>query len=390
MNEVNFEKCFDNSYSYFREIQILTYLNQRNAPVPVLLKGSAKEKLITMEFVGENLYDQRNVLSFQNKLVISLDLIQAVYFIYELGILHYDIALRNLTSKDNELGKGSRVYVIDFTVSTSSNFKLQKPLWILPRFDKQHKVFADAISADWNKFFKFFNKNFPENFNEIIEVSRQNYENYWAENLNVERIQSPLSVIFHNVSFALEELFASNATEIKKYNLDKSIYGMRNIYDDTITKKKIEKIKDHIREISENSGGSVPTPVPLISSDTVSVKRLINVNNFIPLEKYERYIHMALLAILFYVADRGYFHNQISINDLDYYTGLFAGLTWITYLILLVTRSGFGLKAFNVILCLQLGYFFFRIFLETGKFALPMISSIITLVIMIRIVFLKS
>ena len=34
---------------------------------------------------------------FKNKLVVSLDLIQAVYSIYELGILHYDIALRNLT-----------------------------------------------------------------------------------------------------------------------------------------------------------------------------------------------------------------------------------------------------------------------------------------------------
>ena len=49
----NFEKSFDNSYSYFREIQILTYLNQRSAPVPLLLEGSSKEKIITMEFVGK-------------------------------------------------------------------------------------------------------------------------------------------------------------------------------------------------------------------------------------------------------------------------------------------------------------------------------------------------
>ena len=189
--KANFEKSFDNSYSYFREIQILTYLNQRSAPVPLLLEGFSKEKIITMEFVGENLYDQRNVLSFKNKLVVSLDLIQAVYSIYELGILHYDIALRNLTSK-NETGKGFRLYVIDFSVSTSSIFKLQKPLWILPRLDKQHKVFVDAISADWNNFFNFYDKKYPKDFNEIIEVSRQNYENYWVENLNVERIKWPV------------------------------------------------------------------------------------------------------------------------------------------------------------------------------------------------------
>ena len=118
--KANFEKRFDNSYSYFREIQILTYLNQRGASVPMLMEGFSKEKMITMEFVGENLYGQRNVLSFQTKLVVSLDLIQAVYSIYDLGIFHYDIALRNLTFKENETGKGSCLYVIDFSVSTSS------------------------------------------------------------------------------------------------------------------------------------------------------------------------------------------------------------------------------------------------------------------------------
>ena len=138
--KANFEKIFDNSYSYFREIQILTYLNQRNAPVPVLLEGIAKENTIKMEFVGENLHDQRDKLSFQKKLGLSLDLIQAVYSIYELGIFHYDVALRNLTFRENDTKKGIGLYVIDFSVSTSTIFKLQKPLWILPRLDKQHKV----------------------------------------------------------------------------------------------------------------------------------------------------------------------------------------------------------------------------------------------------------
>ena len=215
----------------------------------------------------------------------------------------------------------------------------------MPRLDKQHKVFVDAISADWNNFFNFYEKKYPKNFNEIIEVSRQNYENYWVENLNVERIKWPLSVIFHNVSFALEELFASNIIEIKKHNLGESIYGLRNIYDDTIVKRKIEKIKDHIQEISENIGGTVPTPVPLISTDNGSIEKFINENNYIALKKYERYIHMILLAAMFYFVDRGYSYNQISINDLDYYIGLFAVLTWIIYLILLATRKGFWIKS---------------------------------------------
>ncbi len=387
--KANFEKIFDNSYSYFREIQILTYLNQRNAPVPVLLEGLAKENTITMEFVGENLYDQRHNLSFQNKLTLSLNLIQAVYSIYELGILHYDIALRNLTFKENEPRRGFGLYVIDFSVSTSSIFKLQKPLWILPRLDKQHKVFVDAVSADWNNFFNFYNEKYPKNFNDIVEVSRLNYENYWVKNLNVERIKWPLSVIFHNVSFALEELFASNTTEIKKYKFGDSIHGMRNIYDDTIIKKKIEKIKEHIQEISEDIGGSIPTPVPLISALNASVDKSINENNDIALEKYERYIHMTLLATMFYFVDRGYFYNQISINDFDYYIGLLAVLTWVAYLISLPIRKGFKLKILNVLLCLQLIYFFFRIFLETDKFIFPLIGSIIAFIIIIRSFIIK-
>ena len=384
----NFEKSFDNSYSYFREIQILTYLNQRSAPVPVLLEGFAKEKIITMEFVGENLYDQRNILSFKNKLVVSLDLIQAVCSIYDLGIFHYDIALRNLTSK-NETGKGFRLYVIDFSVSTSSIFKLQKPLWILPRLDKQHKVFVDAISADWNNFFNFYDKKYPKDLNEIIEVSRKNYENYWVDNLYVERIRSPLSVIFHNVSFALEELFASNTAEIKKHNLGESIYGLRNIYDDTITKMKIENIKEHIQEISENIGVSVRTPVPSISTEFSSIEKLIDENNYNGLKKYEYRINIMFLATMFYFVDRGYSYNQIAISDIDYYIGLSAFLTWIIYLILLATRKGSRLRIFNVILCMQLGYFFFRIFLETDKFVFPLIGSIIAFIIAIRSFLIK-
>ena len=387
--KANFEKRFDNSYSYFREIQILTYLNQRGASVPMLMEGFSKEKMITMEFVGENLYDQRNVLSFQTKLVVSLDLIQAVYSIYDLGIFHYDIALRNLTFKENETGKDTRLYVIDFSVSTSSIFKLQKPLWILPRLDKQHRVFVDAIRADWNNFFNFYDMKYPQNSNEIIEISRQKYENYWVENLNVERLKSPLSVIFHNVSFALEELFASNTIEIKKNNLGKSIYELRNIYDDTIIKRKIEKIKEHIHEISENISGSVPTPVPSISTDNGSVEKSINERKYTALKKNEHAIHMIILATMFYFVDRGYTYNQISINDLDYYIGLFVVLAWGMYLILIAIRKGFELKVFNVILCAQLGYFFFRIFLETDKFIFPLISLTIAFIITIRSFLIK-
>ena len=40
-----------------------------------------------------------------------------------------------------------------------------------------------------------------------------------------------------------------------------------------LLKKKIEKIKEHIREISEKIGGSVATPVPLISTDNDSIEK---------------------------------------------------------------------------------------------------------------------
>ena len=98
---------------------------------------------------------------------------------------------------------------------------------------------------------------------------------------------------------------------------------------------------------------------------------------------------MVILATMFYFVDRGYTYNQISINDLDYYIGLFAVLTWIMYLILIAIRKGFELKVLNVILCVQLGYFFFRIFLETDKYIFPLIGLIIAFIITIRSFLIK-
>ena len=121
----------------------------------------------------------------------------------------------------------------------------------------------------------------------------------------MERLKSPLSVIFHNVSFALEELFASNTVEIKKNKLGKSIYELRNIYNDTIIKRKIEKIKEHIQEISESISGSVPTPVPSISTDEGSFEKSINESKYTALKKNEHVIHMVILATMFYFVDRG-------------------------------------------------------------------------------------
>ena len=133
----------------------------------------------------------------------------------------------------------------------------------------------------------------------------------------------------------------------------------------------------------------MPTPVPLITTENGSIENLINGNNYIALKKYEHYIHSILLVIMFYFVDRRYSYDQISINDLDYYIGLFAVLTWIIYLILLATRKWFGFIVFNVILCVQMGYFFFRIFLETDKFVFPLIGSIIAFIIIIRSFLIK-
>ena len=66
-----------------------------------------------------------------------------------------------------------------------------------------------------------------------------------------------------------------------------SIYGLRNIYDDTIIKRKIEKIKEHIQEISENISGSVPTPVPSISTGNGSVEKSINESKYTAIKKNE-------------------------------------------------------------------------------------------------------
>ncbi len=161
------------------------------------------------------------------------------------------------------------------------------------------------------------------------------------------------------------------------------------MHDDSITKRKIQEIKEHIQEVIENIGGSVPTPIPLISKGNGSVKRCVYKSKYTTLKKYEQFIYMIILATMFYLVDRGYSYNQISINDLDYYVGLIAMLTWIIYVILLAIRKGLGLKLFNIILCAQLGYFFFRISFETDNFIFPLISLIAIFIITIRSFFIK-
>ena len=164
---------------------------------------------------------------------------------------------------------------------------------------------------------------------------------------------------------------------------------MRNVYDDTVIRKRIEKLKQCIQRISKNIGELVSTPIPLISTGKGSEEKLINESYYRVLERYERHLHLTLLAIMFFFVDKGYSDNQISITNFDYFTGLLSGLTWIIYLILFVIWKGLSLKIFNFLLCIQLGYFFFRISFETGQFIFLLVGLIVPSVISIRSFLIK-
>ncbi len=361
-----FDKVFDNSYSYFREIQILTYLNQRDAPVPILRQGIANKKKIIMDNVGVNLFEQKKCLSFNQKLEIALAIMNAIQKIYNLGIFHYDVALRNLTFKESSTTCFTKIYVIDFSISTSSIFRLQKPLWILPNLEKQHKDLVDAISRDWDTFFNFYGKEYHRNSNKIIEVSMEDYENYWIKDLNVEKLKCPLSVIFHSVSFALEDLFSSNPAEDEKYNLKKLIRGLRNIKNDSIILKKIQMVSKSILDTKNKIVDNAHTPIPNISTEEIYKEKTLKEKIYHLLDKNQRYIHVIVLCGLFYAVDKSYSYHQIIINNSDYYMGLTSIFIWMGYLLALVIRKVNGLNIFEVCLYLQLIYFFLRILFETN------------------------
>ena len=193
-----------NSYWLLREESILSYLSQRGMSVPKVYLKNIEEQSITLEHVG---------ISF-DKLFISSNKESAIHFfqyihtavnelikIFNSGILHLDIAARNICLNKN---LNNKVFILDFSHCISSNYVLQKPIPLLPQENIQHPMLVEALKKDWSDFYCKSGLEVP-NLDQNFDVDNNLFSNYWVDDLYVQKLQNSFAVLSHSVGqFYLE------------------------------------------------------------------------------------------------------------------------------------------------------------------------------------------
>lgn len=193
-------KVFPDRYTLLHEQQILDYLNQRSAPVPVVRRVDLDQSIIEMDEAGQDMWswihhDRPAPEELFNTLSRAIDVILTVA---DLGVWHLDIALRNLVVSPSEPGHPRLVLLIDFANSISDGFPLQKPLWMLPAAH-QHPELRHGLTQDWQSFYTRLNLAHPQEWDKPFEIPKDLYQQDWTEDLKVEAIEHRWCVLAHSV-----------------------------------------------------------------------------------------------------------------------------------------------------------------------------------------------
>jgi hypothetical protein len=207
MTVANFIKPFDDSYWLSREESILSYLVQREAPVPKVQFKDTIKKELALENIGSSLnllFKSTDGQSPDALCVLSLTLktIKALNLIFNLGILHVDIALRNVGANNLQADK---VYILDFSHSISKHNILQKPLNLIPTQRLHHPELYDALRIDWLNYCSFFNIKDPK-IDLNFEVSNKDFSSYWPSSVEVQNLVSRKCILCHGIGNLLQEV----------------------------------------------------------------------------------------------------------------------------------------------------------------------------------------
>ena len=261
----------NNSYWLSREEAILSYLHQRKASVPrVQLKNLLNNELI-LENVGyslaELLKNNKDSPHDENSIIaIVLNTIIALEEIFNLGVLHLDIALRNIASPNL---RSEKVFILDFSHSLSLHNKLQKPIPLIPTESLHHPLLINSLSNDWKNYFSYFSIR-NQKIDSTLVISDEEFTEYWPQSLNVQDLSTNKAVLCHGIANLLNEISIASScgTYLNKYFLEIS-HKLRFLKEedaDFALSDVINNLKDKKKFLTVTKAEG--TPIPNISFNT--------------------------------------------------------------------------------------------------------------------------
>jgi hypothetical protein len=258
-----------NNYWLLREESILSYLSQRGAKVPKVFLKDTQNHLLTLENVG---------LSFDNLFLTSthssaLEIFECIYAatqevlkIFNLGVLHLDIAARNFACQKE---KKSDIYVLDFAHSISNNFVLQKPLPLLPQPLKQHPSLLYALKKDWEYFFSQTNNSVPD-LEQKFEVSNKVFSEFWVDSLEIQNLYQSHELLSHGIGQFLLEM--SNSPTLSKkdriflIDLGQNLCFVENQTSPLLIEQALNDLNAHTKQLISKGRDDI-TLIPIVQHE---------------------------------------------------------------------------------------------------------------------------
>lgn len=269
--EDSFTKRFNDGYWLSREESILSYLHQRNAAVPRVLFKDTVEKVLVLENIGSSLneiflakeMDSRFLSSF---LLLTLEAIKSLEQIFNLGILHLDIALRNVGAENIH---SSKVYILDFSHSISQHNLLQKPLNLIPTENLHHPDLFNALMIDWINYCNYFDIKDPK-IDVNFEISSDDFIKYWPHSLEVQNLVSSKRILCHGIGNLLFDAYknlpAKNRLRPLYLSTSKSLLNLKEDEADYFLFGAIQKLEYEMQVI--DAWAAEKTPIPRNSSES--------------------------------------------------------------------------------------------------------------------------
>ena len=258
----------NNSYWLSREEAILSYLHQRNAPVPRVQIKNLLDNELVLENVGHSLselFKKNNALSYDEATVIAvvLNTIISLEEIFNLGVLHLDIALRNIATPNL---RSENIFILDFSHALAQHNKLQKPLPLIPTEGLHHPLLINSLSSDWENYFShFLIRN--QKIDSTLVISNEEFTEYWPKSLNVQDLSTNKAVLCHGIanllnalsiaslcSNALNEYFLETSQKLRFLNEEDANFALSD------TVNSLQNKKRSLTVISTEG-----TPIPSIS-----------------------------------------------------------------------------------------------------------------------------